>query len=427
MTLTRQQLHQLVLEHQDELINLCSSLIQLKNQSPIDDQLPAIGFVGDWLAAHDITSELVGPDPQYPCLIAHIGAPDGIDANGDRGFRVVFNGHVDVVPVGDLAGWNFDPFGGIVEDGKIKGRGASDMKCGLAVLMFTMALLKQQAEDQLKGDIRLHVVCDEEIAGKGTQWLCANGYANDADAAVIGEPTGHDNIEIGQKGILHLTLNATGTPGHGSTGNYKGDNAIVKLAKVLPHIGELTKVPGHFLPSQARAVANSRTIAERTIDAPNVGNVIDHVAANVGLIEGGTKINMVPDHASAKIDVRLPCGADHQEIMDAVDQIISESGVQGVTPQYEWIAEGNYTDDSCLLVTSYKKNIEAIWGTECLPAYQWASSDAKHYRDLGCQTIQFGPANNEGIHGYNEDVDVEDVVHAAEIYMLSACDMLGIE
>ena len=75
----------------------------------------------------------------------------------------------------------------------------------------------------------------------------------------------------------------------------------------------------------------------------------------------------------------------------------------------------------------YNKNAEAIWGRTVLPAYQWASSDAKYYRDLGIQTIQYGPANCEGIHGYNEDVDIEDVIHAAEIYMLSFCELLDVE
>lgn len=420
MSITKQQLHEAVLEHKDELLALCSSLIQIKNQSPIDDQLPGMLFVKNWLDEKGIANEMFGPDPAYPVLEAHMGRDDG------QGFRVVLNGHIDVVPVGDLAGWDFDPFGGEITEDRILGRGTSDMKCGLATLMYCMCLLNQSGAE-LAGDIRLHVVCDEEIAGKGTEWLCENGYAEGADAVIIGEPTGRDTIEIGQKGILHLTIHAAGVPGHGSTGNYKGENAILKLCRVLPHVVDLIEVPGHFLPEQATALANSRRIAERTIPVEGVGNVIDHLAANVGMIEGGTKINMVPDHASAQVDVRLPCGADHAEIVAAVEAIVAKSGETGITVDYDWIAEGNFTSDTCTLVASYKKNVEAVWGIECLPAYQWASSDAKYYRDLGLPTIQFGCANNAGIHGYNEDVDIVDVVHTAEIHMLSLCDMLGIE
>ena len=420
MGVTKEQLHQEVLDRQGELIELCQNLIRIKNQSPIDSQAEAIAFVRDYLSRAGIESEEIVGDggEDYPVVYAQMGDPNG--------FRVVLNGHVDVVPVGQRSGWDFDPFGAEIRDGKILGRGASDMKCGLAVLLFSMMMLKTSGAE-LKGDIRLHMVCDEEIAGVGTKWLCENGYADGADAVMVGEPTGHETIEIGQKGILHLTLTAHGVPGHGSTNNYKGDNAIVKLARVLVNIDDIISVPGHFLSEHDRAVRNSRTIAERTINAPNVGNVIDHISCNVGIIEGGGKINQVPDLATAKVDIRLPFGTNHAEVMAAVDKVIEESGVSGVEASYEWIAEGNVTSDTCTLVTSLKKNIEDIWGEECLPAYQWASSDAAHYRALGCPTIQFGPCNNDGIHGYNEDVDVIDVVHAAEIYMCTLCDMLGIE
>lgn len=419
MAPTKESLHQAVLDQQDELLELCRDLIRIKNQSPIDSQAPAIAFVRDYLAQAGIeTEEIVGDGGEdYPVVYAQMGDPTG--------FRVVLNGHVDVVPVGQLSGWDFDPFGAEMHDGKIFGRGASDMKCGLAVLLFTMKMLKQSGAE-LKGDIRLHMVCDEEIAGSGTKWFCENGYADGADAVMVGEPTGHETIEIGQKGILHVTLTAHGVPGHGSTNNYKGDNAIVKLARVLVNIDQIISVPGHFLPEHERAVRNSRIVAEQTIPAEGVGNVVDHISCNVGLIEGGSKINQVPDLATAHIDVRLPYGTDHDEVVAAVERVIAESGVTGVEATYEWIAEGNVTSDTCMLVTSLKKNIEDVWGEECLPAYQWASSDAANYRLLGCPTIQFGPCNNDGIHGYNEDVDVIDVVHAAEIYMLTLCDMLGV-
>lgn len=420
MTITKEGLHAEVLARKDELLDLCTKLIQIKNQSPLDDQRPAIEFVRNYLAGFGIESvEHMGDaGPSYPILTARVGERED--------FRVVLNGHVDVVPVGQLEGWDFDPFSGEIRDGKMLGRGTSDMKCGLAVLLFSMALLKQSGVE-LKGDIRLHLACDEEIAGSGTKWLCENGFASGADAVMIGEPTGHETIEIGQKGILHITLTSHGVPGHGSTGNYKGVNAITKLARVLQYVDELTEVRGHFEPEQETALKNSRIIAEQTINAPGVGNVIDHLSVNVGIIQGGGKINQVPDLATAKLDVRLPCGTNHAEVEAAMNTIIAKSGVEGVEASFDWIAEPNYTSDTCKLVTSLRANIEEVWQQECLPAYQWASSDAAHYRALGCPTIQFGPCNNDGIHGYNEDVDVEDIIHAAEIYMLTLCDMLGVE
>lgn len=414
----KEQLHAKVLERKNELIQLVSDLIKINSENPIGEQHTVTKFIQDYLSRAGIATEIVGPNPEYPCLLAKIGTDDG--------FSIILNGHVDVVPAGDLKGWKFDPFGGEITETQIRGRGTSDMKAGVAGVLFTMMLL-QESGAEMKGNIRLHIVSDEETGGQfGTEWLCKNGYADGGCACLVAEPTSFDNIEIGQKGMLHTKLIAHGEPAHGSLGNYKGDNAIIKLSKVLIHINDLTRVPGHFLDSQAKALENSKKIAAG-IGIPGVENVIDHLTANVGIIHGGNKINMVPDCCECQIDMRLPVGIDHQEVEDAVHQLIRDSSVEGVDAEFEWLSNANYTDMDSEIVKYVHKNAEAIWGNEVLPAYQWASSDAKHYRDLGIPTIQYGPSNNAGIHSYNEDVDIEDVVHSAEIYMLSMCDMLGIQ
>lgn len=418
MSMTKARLHQKVLENKEELIQLVSDLIKIPSENPNGEQNSAISFVEQYLKETGIQAERISCDPKYPCLTAKIGS--------DSGFSIICNGHVDVVPIGDRAGWKFEPFGGEVAETVIRGRGASDMKAGVAGLLFVMKLLFESGAE-LKGNIRLHIVSDEESGGNlGTGWLCGNGYADNADACLIAEPTSGDNIEIGQKGICHMTLKAHGTPAHGSLGNYVGDNAIIKLAKVLINIDKLTSVQGKFDNSQIKALKNSRIIASKAVNE-TAAQAIDHLTANVGLISGGNKINVVPDYCEAKVDMRLPIGTKREHIEKAVEQLIAESGVTGVDIEMNWKAESNYTDYDASIVQVFRKNAEYIWGTEILPAYQWASSDARYYRELGIPTIQFGPANCVGIHSYNEDVDIEDVVHSAEIYMLSICELLGVD
>jgi succinyl-diaminopimelate desuccinylase len=414
----KESLHRQVLERQGDLVRLVSDLLRIPSENPDGEQLTVIRFVEDYLQAAGIAHERVAANPAHPCVLAKMGSPEG--------FSLILNGHVDVVPAGNREGWKFDPFGGQIADGKIRGRGASDMKAGVAGLLFTMALLRQSGA-KLKGNIRLHIVSDEETAGiYGTSWLCAHGYADGGDACLVAEPTSFDNIEIGQKGMCHMKLIARGTPAHGSIGNYVGDNAIVKLAKVLVHIDDLTKVPGHFESSQAKALENSLYIARQALGEKGQ-NAIDHLTANVGLISGGTKINMVPDYCEAMVDMRLPIGVKKEEIAAAVQELIRKSGVAGVEAELDYKAQANHTDYHAAIVKTLQGHAEKIWQATVRPAYQWASSDAKYYRDLGIPTIQFGPANLEGIHGYNEDVDIEDVVHAAEIYMLTFCDLLGVD
>lgn len=178
---------------------------------------------------------------------------------------MILNGHVDVVPAGDREQWDFDPFSGEVTDKLILGRGTSDMKAGVAGLLFAMKILTESGAP-LNGNVRLHIVSDEESGGEyGSKWLCENGYAKDANACLIAEPTSNNTIEIGQKGGLTLIMKAYGKSAHGSLGGFKGENAIIKLSKVLDKLQGLTKIEGHFKDSQAHALENSKLIAQQEI------------------------------------------------------------------------------------------------------------------------------------------------------------------
>lgn len=415
----RSTLRTAAVDRRQELLELASALIRIPSENPTGEQKTIINFIKDYLSKAGIHSEIVAANPDFPCLVAEFGSGEGP--------CIVLNGHADVVPAGSRSGWKYDPFCGTITDTKILGRGASDMKSGLAGALFAMKLFAESGVP-MRGSLRLHVVSDEESGGQyGTSWLCAKGYAEGASACLVAEPTSWSTIEIGQKGILHVKLRALGKPAHGSLGNFAGDNAILKLARVLIHINDLLNVSGKFAPEQATALKNSKIIAKQEIGVPGVEEVIDHLTANVGLISGGTKINMVPDTCEAQIDLRLPIGVVREEVEAAVWQLIRSSGVTGVEPEFEWAAEPNFTDDRSDIVKVFKKNAEEVWKKEVLPAYQWASSDAKYYRELGIPTIQYGPSNTEGIHSYNEDVDCEDVAHAGEIYVMSLCDWLGLE
>lgn len=414
--ITREELLKLAKEREDELIKLTSDLIKINSENPTGSQREIIDFVKKYLEDAGIEAQEVAANEKYPCVLAKIGS--------DEGYSIIINGHVDVVPAGDLTKWDFDPFGGEITDTQILGRGTSDMKAGVACAIFTMKLLKE-SKAQLKGNIRLHIVSDEETGGEfGTKWLCEQGYAKGADACLVAEPTSNSTIEIGQKGSNELVLKAYGVSAHGSLGNYKGDNAILKLSKVLQNIGRLHNVKGKFTEDQEEALSNSKLIAQEKLNHPGIENVIDRVTANVGIIKGGNKLNMVPDYCEARVDVRLPIGVDTEELNREIENMIKDSNVEGVEYEADWKNFGNSTPINASIVQSLKKNAEEIWKIKVLPAYQWASSDARYYRELGIPTIQYGPSNTEGIHSYNENVDIEDVLNASKIYLMTFCDLL---
>lgn len=414
---SRDEVLELAKSKLDELIKLTSDLIKIPSENPIGSQRGVIDFVKNYLSEAGIPCEEVGCNPDFPCVVAKIGK--------DEGFSVILNGHVDVVPAGDRAQWDFEPFSGEITDKCILGRGTSDMKAGVAGVLFAMKILVESGVE-LNGNIRLHIVSDEESGGQfGTKWLCANGYAENADACLVAEPTGHNTIEIGQKGRVDLVLKSFGKSAHGSLAGFKGENAILKLIKVLENINMLREIEGCYKESQAQALINSKLIADQKNGA-GTGDVIDHVSANVGMIKGGTRPNMVPDYCEVTVDLRLPIGVGAKEIEDCVKRVIEKSGVTGVEYELDFQTFGNYTEIDAPIVEAIKKHAEALWKDEVLPAYQWASSDARDYRVKDIPTIQYGPSNTVGIHSYNETVDIEDVKNAGQIYLLSLCDLMGI-
>ncbi|MBK5261632.1 MAG: ArgE/DapE family deacylase [Peptostreptococcaceae bacterium] len=418
--MTRQEILSYAKEKNDELIKLVSLLIQIPNENPGGNQQVAVDFVKGYLNKYGINTEQVQINPDFPCVLAEIG-------DRKAGYNVILNGHIDVVPAGDRSQWDWDPFGGEVTDKLILGRGTSDMKAGLASGLFAMRILQETKAD-LKGSIRLHMVSDEESGGEfGTHWLCENGYADNADSCIVCEPTSKSTIEIGQKGGLHLIIKAQGKSAHGSLGGFKGDNAILKLQNVLSHLSELTKVEGHYPDSLLHSLKCSQFVAEKELGVKGIGHIINHVTQNVGLISGGSRPNMVPDSAETVVDCRLPIGVDHDEVERVVNSIIENSGEKGVICEFHWKNDANYTVEEAPIVQALKKNAEKVWNIEVIPAWQWASSDAREYRMLGIQTIQYGPSNIEGIHAKNENVDIEDVLNSSQIYLMTLCDLLGIK
>lgn len=403
----------------DDLIRLTSEMIRINSENPTGTQRNIVDYVEAYLKKAGIDYEETGENPEFPCVVAKLGSDDG--------YSLIINGHVDVVPAGDLSKWDFDPYCGTVTDTQILGRGTSDMKAGMAGALFAMALIKESGI-HLGGNIRLHVVSDEESGGEfGTAWLCEHGYADQADGCIVAEPTSMATIEIGQKGGLLLVIRAHGQSAHGSLGNYKGENAILKMGKVLPLVEKLTRIKGHYTDRQQKPLADSKMIAEDKNEIPGLGDVIDHVTTNIGLIKGGTRHNMVPDNCEVTVDCRLPIGVDPAEIAACVEEIKQESGVTGVEFELNYRSEPNFTDHEDPLVLAIKHNVEALLGTEVVPAYQWASSDARDYRKKGISTIQFGPSNTVGIHSYNETVQIADVVTAAKAYLAAIYDLMGIE
>ena len=411
----REEIYQYMENHMDELIDLVCDLIQIPSENPTGSQREVVNYVENYLKNAGISFVEVGDNPEHPNIVAKIGS--------DEGYQVGWNGHLDVVPAGDLSQWKWNPFSAEVTDTQILGRGTSDMKSGVAGLLFATRILKK-LNVPINGGITMHIVSDEESGSQyGTKWLAKNGYFEGLDGIIIGEPTSNWTIETGQKGQLHIDIKAKGVCAHGSLAQYKGENAILKLSRVIQKLDQLTRVKGHIPEDLKDAYQQSVWVDNQEIGVDGAGQVLGHVSCNVGVIRGGSASNVVPDSASALVDCRLPYGVDKQEIIDVLDSIMED----GVTYEIEWNSEAIVTRNDCDLVKSLQKNAEEIWNIKVYPAWQWACSDARLYRSHGIDTLQYGPSNTEGIHAPNENVDIEDVKNAARVYLRTFCDLLEVE
>lgn len=411
----KQNLWKKVDEKKEELIDLTSKLISINSENPPGNMEEITFFICDYLKRKGIDYKVLSPMEDKPNIIARMG--------NKKGKTLIFNGHSDVVPVGDLSKWDFEPFSGEVRDGKVLGRGTSDMKGGLAGVLFAMGVLKDENID-INGEIILTVVPDEETGGDfGTKWLVENDYVK-GDYCIVAEPTDIDNIEVGQRGKILVKLYSEGISAHGSLSPYVGQNAILKLTKVLNELYKLNKLTGNYDDEIQSVIDESKKVAKKCLGVKGVENIIDHVTVNIGKIEGGTTVNMVADYAEADLDIRTPLGVSSIDVLNVLEKILNDLKLDNITYEFLWTSEPNNVSVKSNLVQSVKKNAESVIGRNVTATYQWASSDARYFREAGIETIQYGAANTEGIHSYNETVNIQDLIDGAKVYLGAVVDLL---
>ena len=412
----KRSLWQKIDDTQNQLMELCRGMIRIPSENPPGHVEEMASFLMKFLKAHGIPYEVVRPVPERPCILARIGNPDGK--------RILFNGHMDVVPAGDREKWDVDPYGGEIYEGKIHGRGASDMKCGLGAVLYSMALLKESGA-ALSGEMALMIVPDEETGGEyGTGWLFEHGYGK-ADWGIVAEPTGYDNIEVGQKGQVNLDVIASGRSAHGRLSPDVGENAIDRLIRFLPELYALRELHGIYDGEVGPVMEFSKEIIKGIQKVPGVETVMDHVTVNLGTITGGSKRNMVADSARAEVDIRVPIGVAARTVTDKIQQIVRETEIPGISVEIHGARTGNYVSVKDSIVLAANRCAREVMGIDLIKAYQWASSDTRYFREAGISTIQYGPSNTEGIHTYNETANVEDVVRAAKMYTGIVMDLIG--
>lgn len=422
-------------ERQQELLELCSRLIRFPSENPPGDSRAISRFILDYLqeagletTIHQATETMWNLVSTLPAASQAAPGQTGTPiAETDNLRGLIFCGHTDVVPTGDRDRWNFDPFCGDVKEGYVLGRGASDMKGGLAGLIFTTALLAKRGVP-LQGDLSLLIVPDEETGGYlGVPWVLERQLIR-GTAAVIAEPSGPLNPTIGQKGSCWFEFTVEGTPGHGSLSPVVGTSAIVKAAKGIEALQRLWDIQPS-IPEEVQEIIRISQEYAKQRDNGSIGEayqVFDHVTVNIGTIQGGTQVNVVADHCTVQVDCRVPFGVDYREVMERANSLLREAGIETTVKPLGFQSNANWTPTDQGIVADLVNTITEVSGQDAYGVLQWASSDARYFRQHQIPVLQYGPAELSTIHGFNEKAPVDQIIQCAKVYALTALKYLGV-
>lgn len=406
----------------DELLELAGAMIRIPSENPDGDCSEIAEFTAAWLRDRGFDVDVIGDAASGRLnVLSRIGDT----AAGDR--HLALTGHYDVVPVGDVERWTFPPFAGDVVDGYLRGRGASDMKAGLAGALFVYGLMSELGVP-VAGSLTFLAVCDEETGDRGgADWVLEQGYLDGVTAGVIAEPAERSHPTIGQKGSNWFRMTIDGRPGHGSLQPLHGVSANLLAARAVLALQELwDMVPD--APADVRGlIAESKAYAEeREGYGAGIGDVFEHVTINVGKITGGTATNVVADRAVVEIDTRVPIGLTRAQVNDRVHEILEREGIEATIEPLGFRSEPNWTLPTDPIVETLVGALRDISDPEARGVLQWASSDARTFRSHGIPVLQYGPAELATIHSFDEKAPAADVVLAAKVYAATTLRYLGL-
>jgi acetylornithine deacetylase len=337
----------------------------------------------------------------------------GILKGKGGGRSIILNGHIDVVPEGDKTAWNMDPFSGEYRNGKVFGRGATDMKGGTVALLLAIEALKENGV-HLKGDVIFQSVIEEESGGTGTLAALVRGYS--ADAAIIPEPT---NLKLfpKQQGSMWFRILVKGKQAHGGT-RYEGINAIEKGVAVLNALQDLEKR------------------RNKDIKDPLYRNIPIPFPINIGKFESGKWPSSVPD--LAVIEGRI--GVGPHETMEAVEKEM-QACLEGLAGNDSWFRKhpvtlewfggrwqpGSLESDHPFMETVCEAYTQVFHSPPVIEASPWGTDGGILSKGGDIPVIIFGPGTTESAHDANEYIEVPRILQSAEVIVSAIMEWCEVE
>ena len=370
-------------------------------EAPLQDwmhrQLGARGYAVDRFSLADVP--LAGHQKAAPMVDAEPGRSIQVVAThraaNPSGRSLILQGHIDVVPEGPHEMWTHPPYAGVVRDGWLYGRGAHDMKAGVAAMVFAMDAIRAAGMEP-SADVYLQTVTEEESTGNGALATLLRGYR--AEAALIPEPTGH-TITRAQTGTIWFRLKVRGVPVHVMVAQ-DGTNAIMSAYALIQAL-----------------YAHTRTLNQAARGNPWYGGVTDPIKFNPGIIRGGDWASSTPAWCEVDCRIGLVPGTSPEEAMAAVEQVVREAAkgdafLANNPPEITF--HGFQTDPYVLEPGSEAEAVlaaahAAVHGGAMPERLSTAVNDTRYYGlYMGVPGLCYGP-KGEGAHGFDERTSLADL------------------
>jgi len=378
-----------------EMIGFLQKLVQSNSENPPGNEEHTAGLIAKELESFGCKTRLQYVDYNRPNII---GVLEGIHSE-----KLLFNGHTDTVKVGNLDNWTVNPFGAMIKNGYLYGRGACDMKAGLVSMIFAMKALKKSEIPFNKGIIFTGVI-DEEVNFKGTRALIEEKILDDCKFGFVSEPTSLKIVNQ-HKGAIEYKAVTFGTSAHSGQA-YKGINAIARMGKLIA-----------ALESYNVALAGGKKHP-----------IFVHPTLNIGTIQGGTGITLVPEHCEIEFDRQILPG----EVIDQVERQI-EDIIFRVKDKHHFTAKLIKTQQfdswnipkNDLFVQWFKRVFKKVLKKKSFLDGLHGYCEAELLAQTGISPLVFGPGSIDKAHAPDERVLIQEVIDAAKVYAIAGYEFVS--
>lgn len=408
--------------HQEENICFLRDILRIPSVTGQEGEIQR--FIADFLKQMGLSVDSFVPSiaelRKHPAFVEPMqdyeGRPNvvGVYKGCGGGRSLLFNGHIDVIPEGAAENWEHGPWSADVADGKVYGRGASDMKSGVAAMTMALKALLDSGV-KLKGDVILEYVMDEELTGNGTLACVMRGYQ--ADAGICCE-TSSMCVQPGSIGRIWYEISVKGKAA-GIQRRYEGVNGI--------DLGYLVK----------QAVSAFEDLRVESVSHPLYPVIREAIPCMIGQFESGTYASAFPDACVLRGSMATVPGEDSQQVKDEFVKFICSYAAE----REPWLRDhplevrftGYFAEPSEIpadapIVTELSRQYQGVLGREPVISGRQGAADIRHLNKYGhTPTVIFGPGLTEQMHANNEWVYVKDYIDSIKVLANTIAAWCGTE